>query len=114
MLEQGVTRSQAHVADVRERFNAGLVPPNEIASAEAQESRSRMLLIQARMQRDVSGSELARLVGVPPEQRVEPTEELSAVPPIGTPLPTLVAATRLALELAVMAEEARLGGGQLD
>ena len=30
------------------------------------------------------------------------------------PLPTLVAATRLALELAVTAEEARLGGGQLD
>ena len=30
------------------------------------------------------------------------------------PLPTLVAAMRVAVELAVTAEEARIGGGQLD
>ena len=63
VLEQGVERAQAHVADVRERFNAGLVPPNEVASAEAQESRQRMLLIEARNQRDVAAADLARLVG---------------------------------------------------
>jgi outer membrane protein TolC len=51
VLDQGVARSQANVADVRQRFMAGLVPPNEVASAEAQESRARMLAIEARNQR---------------------------------------------------------------
>ena len=55
VLEQGVARSQAHVTDVRQRFANGLVPPNDIASAEAQQSRARMLAIEARNQRDVTG-----------------------------------------------------------
>ncbi|MEA2180299.1 MAG: outer membrane protein, partial [Solirubrobacteraceae bacterium] len=63
VLEQGVARARANVGDVRERLNAGLIPPNEVASAEAQESRQRMLLIEAHNQRELSSSELARLIG---------------------------------------------------
>lgn len=83
VLDQGVARSQAHVAEVRERFNAGLIPPNEIASAEAQESRSRMLAIEARNQRDVSTADLARLLGLSPGQPIEPVAALDAqAPPV--------------------------------
>lgn len=64
VLEQGVSRAQAHLVDVRERLRAGLIPPNEVASSEAQESRQRMLLIEARNQRDMSSAELARLIGL--------------------------------------------------
>jgi outer membrane protein TolC len=78
VLEQGIARSQAHVADVKQRFDAGLVPPNEIASAEAQESRARLLAIEARNQRDVSSADLARLVGLEPGQVVEPMGSLDA------------------------------------
>jgi outer membrane protein TolC len=78
VLDQGVSRSQAHVAEVRQRFNAGLIPPNEIASAEAQESRARMLAIEARNQRDVSTADLARLVGLAPGEPVEPVAVLEA------------------------------------
>jgi len=78
VLEQGVARAQAHVADARERFNAGLVPPNEIASAEAQAARARMLLIEARNQRDVSVADLSRLVGTDPGQPIEPAAALDA------------------------------------
>ena len=78
VLEQGIARSQAHVADVKQRFDAGLVPPNEIASAEAQESRARMLAIEARNQRDVSSAELARLVGLDPGQGVDPMGALES------------------------------------
>lgn len=78
VLEQGVARSRAHVADVRERFNAGLVPPNEIASAEAQESRARMLAIEARNQRDAAVAELARLIGLAPGEALEPVATLDA------------------------------------
>lgn len=78
VLEQGVSRSQAHVADVRQRFTAGLVPPNDIASAEAQESRARMLAIEARNQRDVATADLARLVGLALGQPIEPVAALDA------------------------------------
>jgi outer membrane protein TolC len=81
VLEQGVARAQANVNDVRERLKAGLIPPNEVASAEAQESRQRMLLIEARNQRDLSSSDLARLMGVdvlgPP---LDPAAELESPP----------------------------------
>jgi outer membrane protein len=63
VLEQAVARTEAHLGDVRERFNAGLVAPNETASAEAQVSRTRMLLIEARNQRDAASADLSRLVG---------------------------------------------------
>jgi outer membrane protein TolC len=91
VLEQGIARSQAHVADVRQRFTAGLVPPNEIASAEAQESRARMLVIEARNQRDVASAELARLVGLEPGQAVEPANQLSDPGAVSTAIEPLVA-----------------------
>jgi outer membrane protein len=94
VLDQGVSRSQAHVAEVRQRFNAGLIPPNEIASAEAQESRARMLAIEARNQRDVSTADLARLVGLAPGQPVEPVAVLEAPDTSVSGLDALVASAR--------------------
>jgi outer membrane protein len=80
VLEQGVARSQAHVNDVNQRFMAGLIPPNELSSATAQEARARMLAIEARTQRDVSLADLARLIGVAPDQPIDPTADLGATP----------------------------------
>jgi outer membrane protein TolC len=77
VLEQGVARSQAHVDDANQRFTAGLVPPNEVSSASAQEARARMLAIEARTQRDVMSAELAHLIGVTPDQPLEPTADLA-------------------------------------
>ena len=86
VLQQGVTRAQANVRDVRERFKAGLIPPNEVASAEAQESRQRMLLIEARNQRDISSSELARLIGMDVlGPALEPAAELEPPAPPAAP-----------------------------
>jgi outer membrane protein TolC len=76
VLEQGVTRAQAHVAEVRERFDAGLIPPNDVASAEAQDARARMLLIEARNQRASSDAELARLTGMEAAPSIEPAAAL--------------------------------------
>lgn len=94
VLDQGVSRSQANVADVRQRFMAGLVPPNEVASAEAQESRSRMLAIEARNQRDGAAADLARLVGLAPGQPIEPVASLDAPPASVSGLDALVASAR--------------------
>jgi outer membrane protein len=72
VVQEALTRSGVNVSDARQRLNAGLVPPNEVASAEAQEARQRMLLVQSRNQREVSSAELARLMGLDPAQPIEP------------------------------------------
>ena len=76
VLDQALERSGVNVGDARERLNAGLVAPNEVASAEAQQARQRMLLVEARNQRDVAAAELARLVGLDPSQVIEPAADL--------------------------------------
>jgi outer membrane protein len=114
VLEQGVARSQAHVNDANQRFTAGLVPPNEVSSAAAQEARARMMAIEARTQRDVTSAELARLVGLAPDQPLEPTGELArtttASPGQFGPLVESARATRQerrALERRVAAADAQ-------
>jgi outer membrane protein len=78
VLERAVERAQTHVADVQQRLNAGLIPPNEVASAQAQESRERMLAIEARNQRDIASADLARLVGESLSTPIEPADALEA------------------------------------
>lgn len=111
VLEQGVARAQAHLADTRERLRSGLIPPNEVASAEAQESRQRMLLIEARNQRDLSSADLARLIGVDLLQPIEPAANLEAADAPAGSADRLIADARAArrerraLELRVEAAE---------
>ena len=76
VVEEALERAGVNVGDARQRLNAGLVPPNEVASAEAQQARQRMLLVEARNQRDVAAADLARLVGLDPSQAVEPVADL--------------------------------------
>lgn len=76
VLDQAVTRAESHVGDVRQRFEAGLVAPNETASADAQLARTRMLLIEARNQRAASLAELERLVGGDSRTPFEPGSSL--------------------------------------
>jgi outer membrane protein len=78
VLTEGVARAQAHVTDVKARLDAGLIPPNELASAQAQESRERMVLIEAQTQYDVSSAELNRIVGANPGERIVPAASLEA------------------------------------
>ena len=80
VVEEALERAGVNVGDARQRLNAGLVPPNEVASAEAQQARQRMLLVEARNQRDVASADLARLVGLDPAQAVEPVAELERPP----------------------------------
>jgi outer membrane protein TolC len=72
VVEQAVARIDAHLRDVRNQLDAGLIPPNDVLTVEAQQSRQRMLAIQARTMVDVAGAELAKLVGAPPDTRIEP------------------------------------------
>jgi outer membrane protein len=77
------------VRDVRNQLEAGLVPPNEVSSAEAQESRQRMLSVQARIARDLAESDLARLVGL---EAGTPIDPVSALEPLSHASPAIAAA----------------------
>ncbi|MGH9254640.1 MAG: TolC family protein [Vicinamibacterales bacterium] len=111
VLKQSLARAQAHVEDVRQRFTVGLVPPNEIASAEAQASRERMFLIEAGNQRALASSELARLIGVDVRQPIDIVDLLELPPATVSPLDALVAEARTtrderrALELRITAAD---------
>lgn len=63
VLRRAIEAVDAHVRDVRARLAAGLVPPNEIASAEAQASHQRLLALEAANQRAIAEAEVARLTG---------------------------------------------------
>src|SRR5262249_53102322 len=113
VVTESDARIDAHLKDVRNQLTAGLIPPNDVSSVEAQASRQRMLTVQASSARDVAEAELARLVGAPPGTPIQPADALDVPPAVTTPLATLVDEAkrqrpeRAALEKRVAASEAR-------
>jgi outer membrane protein TolC len=84
VFEESLDRARAHVRDARNQLDVGLVPPSDLLSAQAQESRQRMLSIQARSTRVSAEAELARLTGLAPGTSIDaasPLEPADAAPP---------------------------------
>jgi outer membrane protein len=94
VLDESLTQVDAHVRDTRNRLDAGLIPPNDVLSAEAQQSRERMLRIQAAGGRDVAEAALARLVGLPPGTTIRPVLP-DAPPPSAERFDDLLTAARI-------------------
>lgn len=63
VLQRSLDVATAHIKDVRARLDSGLVPPNEVSSAEAQASRQRLLSLEASTQRAIAEADLRRLTG---------------------------------------------------
>jgi outer membrane protein TolC len=111
VVEASASRVEAHLADVRNQLTAGLVPPSDVYSVEAQASRQRMLTVQARSTRDVMEAELARLVGAPPGTAIEPAAALEALAPPPGPIDGLVdAALKQRPERAVLLKRTDAAG----
>lgn len=71
VVEQSLERMDSHIKDLRARLDAGLIPPNEVLTAEAQRSRQQVLVIEARNAAELSLAELRRLVRAGPAVRLE-------------------------------------------
>ncbi len=71
VVEQALERTDAHIRDLRARLDAGLIPPNELLTAEAQRSRQQVQVIEARNAADLSLAELRRLIRADPNARLE-------------------------------------------
>ncbi|MCA1583526.1 MAG: TolC family protein [Acidobacteria bacterium] len=76
VLEVALSRADAHLADVRSQFDAGLLPPNDVTSLEAQRSREEVQLIEARNLRESAAIELRRLTDLPADAPIEMAERL--------------------------------------
>jgi outer membrane protein TolC len=81
VLEQAMAWMDARLADVRARFDAGFVPPNDVLLVEAQRAREQVSLIEARNIAAVSEADLARLVGAPDGSAIEVEADLAPPPP---------------------------------
>ena len=94
VVDESLLRTRAHLVDARNLLESGLAAPNDVLTVEAQESRQRMLTIQARASRDVAEAELGRLVGVPPGTPVRPLTALDQPGATNTDLASLVEIAR--------------------
>ena len=94
VVEEAVVRITAHLGDVRNQLAAGLIPPNDVLTVEAQQSRQRMLAIQARVAREVAEAELGRLVGAAPGTPIELASPLQPGAPVREPINALLETAR--------------------
>jgi len=113
LLEEALTRMDAHLQDVRNRLAAGLVPPNDVLSTEAQRSRQQMLLIEARNLLESATADLRRLTGLPADAPLEIDATLEPPAPAVTAQSALVGQARAdrperrALEIRTQGAEER-------
>lgn len=78
VLERSLASIDAHVRDLRNRLDQGLIPPNDVLSAEAQQARERLLALEAANARAVAEADLRRLLGMESAGPIEPKAALDA------------------------------------
>ena len=63
VLDRSVKNLDVHLSDLRARLDQGLIPPNDVLTAEAQRARRHGLLIEASNTRAIAEADLRRLIG---------------------------------------------------
>ena len=77
VLGRSIVSLDAHVRDLQARLDQGLIPPNDVLTAEAHRSRQRLLAIEAANAAAIADADLRRLIGGgggPPLQLTPPAE----------------------------------------
>ena len=94
VLDESLKRMDSSLADMRNRFKVGLIPPNDVLSMEAERSRQEMLSIVARNNAEQAASDLRRLTGLAPDATVEVDAQLDVALKPEPPVDQLVLAAR--------------------
>ena len=76
VLARSLDRIGAYVKDLGARLDQGLIPPNELLSAQAQQSRERVGSIDATQARRIAEADLRRLLGISGIGPIEPVAQL--------------------------------------
>lgn len=131
VVGEAVKRIESQLADVRARFDAGFLPPNDVLTVDSHVSQQRTLLIQTVNLRDSTRAELARLMGVPVDASFEvdasigdtnPPQPVETRPNLTQPVetrpnltqPVSTRADREALALRVQAAEERIDAARAE
>jgi outer membrane protein TolC len=80
VLETSQARMDAYVSDVKARVDSGVLPPNDVLTAQAQRARQSVQLIQARNAAAYAQADLARLIGA------DLTQPITLVTPVDQPI----------------------------
>jgi len=91
VLSRSLERIVSYVRDLRVRLDQGLIPPNEVLSAEAQHSREQVAAIEAANARQVAEADLRRLTGSNRGGPLEPVVEIEGPSPPPTATEPLIA-----------------------
>jgi outer membrane protein len=93
VLEESAARVQAQLTDARQRFQVGLIPPNEVSSLEAQRSREQAQFIEARNLLQSALIDVQRLIGAERGTVIELSDSLDRqyITPDATDAAALVA-----------------------
>jgi outer membrane protein TolC len=117
VVGESISRIEAQHNDVKARFDAGFLPPNDVLTVATRVSQQRTLLLEAENQRDSARATLARLIGARVDAAFEPEATLAegALPiPAAAQIVDLAAqargarADRQALLFRVESAEARI------
>ena len=90
VLREGLSAFQAHLKDARNQEQFGLAAHSEVLAVEVEHERAELRRLRAENAAEVAEANLVRLLQLPPEAVVEPTEELESPPPIPEDLEGLV------------------------
>ena len=71
VVQRALDTLDAHLRDLRSRLDQGLIPPNDVLSAEAQRSHQQVMVIDARNLRQVAKADLRRVIGEDSGREVE-------------------------------------------
>jgi outer membrane protein TolC len=119
VVTESLAAYEAHLADARNRFAAGLAARNEVLAVQVERDRAELSRLRAANAAEIAAADLRRLVGAPAGTRLETTEPLAdaeSLPPgaeEGTASGALVADAlarrpeRLALAERILAAEAQ-------
>ena len=91
VLSRSLESIGSYVRDLKARLDQGLIPPNEVLSAQAQESRQRVASIEATNARRVAEADLHRLMGTAGAGSIEPVATLDATAPASADVEKLIA-----------------------
>ncbi len=77
VVGESITRIEAQHSDVKARFDAGFLPPNDVLTVATRVSQQRTLLLDTQNQRDSARAVLARLIGARVDADFEPEATLA-------------------------------------
>ena len=90
VLRDSLDAFQAHLKDARNRERFGLAARSEVLAVEVEHERAELRRLRAENAAEVAEANLVRLLQLPPDAVVEPTETLESMPPAHEDVEALV------------------------